>query len=81
MDSQYYVLVAIVALAVVCLVTLLRTGTAHAARLTPLAAVAFGFVIAGVVFGEDRLLGYCLIGAGVALAIVDAIRRSGHRAA
>lgn len=45
-------------------------------RLTPLAAVAFACVVAGIVFGEARWLGYSLIGTGVALAVLDAVRRA-----
>jgi hypothetical protein len=30
-----------------------------------------GFVIAGIVFSDNRLIGHSLIGVGVALAIVD----------
>ncbi len=40
-------------------------------ELTPL---AFTFVILGIVFAEDWLIGYSLIGAGVLLSIVSAIK-------
>lgn len=45
-------------------------------RLTPLAGVAMALVVAGVVFGAERWLGYGLMGAGVALAVIDAVLRS-----
>lgn len=79
MDAQVYVLIAVVVLAVVFAVTLWVGRGEHRGRLTPLAGIAFGLVIAGVVFGEHRLLGYTLMGAGVALAVVDIVRRSRHR--
>ncbi len=41
--------------------------------LTPLASLAFGFIMAGIVFGESRLVSYSLMGTGVLLAIIDAI--------
>ncbi len=81
MDAQVYVLVAIVVLAVVFALALWRGRGEQRGRLTPLAGIAFGLVIAGIVFGEHRLLSYSLMGAGVALAVVDIVRRSGHRAA
>jgi hypothetical protein len=81
MDAQVYVLIAIVVLAVVFAVVRWTGRGEPRGRLTPLAGIAFALVIAGVVFGEYRLLGYGLMGAGVALAVVDIVRRSRHRAA
>jgi hypothetical protein len=40
-------------------------------KLSKLAALSFAFIIAGIIFGEDRLIGYGLLGAGVLLAVVD----------
>jgi len=39
-----------------------------------LTSLAFTFVILGIVFAEDWLIGYSLIGAGVLLSIVSAIK-------
>jgi uncharacterized membrane protein len=80
-DARVYVLIAIVVLAVVFAVALWRSRGERPARLTPLAGIAFSLVIAGIVLGEHRLLSYSLMGAGVALAVVDIVRRSGHREA
>lgn len=44
-------------------------------RITPLTGLAFAFVIAGIVFGADRLIGYSLMGIGVIMAIYDMLRR------
>jgi hypothetical protein len=38
------------------------------------AALGGTLVILGIVFGEDRLIGYSFIGAGVLLAIISIIR-------
>lgn len=59
-------------LAVLVLVPRARRGPA---RLTPLGGLAFAFVVAGIVFGESRLLGYGLLAVGVALAVADIVRR------
>ncbi len=40
-------------------------------RLTPLEGIALAFVLAGIIFGDDRLAGYSLIGSGVLLAVID----------
>jgi hypothetical protein len=47
-------------------------------RLTPLAGLAFGFVLAGIIFGDDRLISYSLLGIGVLLAVIDMYRRSSY---
>ena len=65
--------IAVAALGVVFAVVWFRGGTNRTTRLTPLAGLAFGFVIAGIVFSDNRLIGYSLMGVGVALAIVDNI--------
>ena len=41
--------------------------------LSTLASIAFAFVLAGIIFGDDRLIGYSLMGVGVILAIIDII--------
>ena len=72
--SQIYILVSIVTLAVIAfLVFVLKKGKEK--KLTPLAAFAFGFVVAGILFGDERLIGYSLMGIGVLLAVVDIIRQ------
>lgn len=45
-------------------------------RLTPLAALAFSLVLAGILFGQERLIGYALIAVGVILALVDIVQKS-----
>ena len=74
--SQVWVAVAIVVLALVAVLVFAVGRGQRRNRLTPLAGLAFACVVAGIVLGDDRLIGYGLIGAGVALAIADAIVRS-----
>lgn len=74
--SQIWVAASIVALALVAgFVFFVGKGRAEN-RLSPAASLAFGFIIAGLVFGENRLVGYSLMGAGVVLAVVDIAIRS-----
>jgi hypothetical protein len=70
--SQIYIAVAIIALALIALALFFISRKKESYKLTPLAGTAFGFVIAGIIFGENRLIGYSLIGMGVTLAIIDA---------
>ena len=65
---------AIVFLIIVIVMFFVRKGKRQK-PLTPLGGLAFGFVIAGIVFGDSRVVGYSLIGIGIVLAIIDAIMK------
>lgn len=41
-------------------------------RLSTLAAIAFGFVVAGIAFGENRYIGYGMFAIGILLSVIDA---------
>ena len=73
--STAYIAVSIVVLAVVAILIFFVSKGERENRLTPLAGLAFGFVLAGILFGDDRLVGYGLMGVGVVLAIVDIVIR------
>jgi hypothetical protein len=75
--SSIYIAISIIALAVVAaLVFLVKRNTAER-RLTPLASLAFGFILAGLLFSSEyRLLVYGLMGVGVLLAVVDIFNTS-----
>ncbi len=69
--SQIYILVAISVLAVIALLVFAVGKKNGEKRLTPLASFAFAFVLAGILFGDNRLIGYGLMGIGMILAVVD----------
>jgi len=72
--SEIYILIAIIVLLVIAVLVFL-TGKKQN-RLTPLAGLAFAFTIAGIIFSDNRSIGYSLIGIGVILAVIDIFRRS-----
>ena len=72
--SQIYIVIAIVALGVIAGLVYFA-GRRKEQRLTPLAGLAFAFVLAGIIFGQERWLGYGLMGIGVILAVVDMFRK------
>jgi hypothetical protein len=74
-SSQIYILISIIILLIIALVVFFVRKDKKRERLTPLAGIAFAFVIAGMVFGDSRLVGYSLIGVGVLLAVIDVIRK------
>lgn len=45
-------------------------------RLSILSSIAFGFIIAGIVFGENRIISYSLFVIGIILSVVDAYIKS-----
>jgi hypothetical protein len=68
--------VSIAVLALIALLVLFRGKSGKENRLTPLAGLALGFVLAGIIFGDDRFIGYSLLGIGVTLAVIDIFRKS-----
>jgi hypothetical protein len=45
-------------------------------RLSIMSSIAFGFIVAGAVFGENRLISYSLFAIGIIISIVDAYIKS-----
>jgi len=74
--SQIYIAVSIAVLALIALFVLFRGKSRKQNRLTPLAGLALGFILAGSIFGDDRVIGYSLLGIGVILAVADIFRKS-----
>ena len=74
--SQMYIIVAIVVLAVIVLLLFVVGKKGKEKRLTPLASFAFEFVLAGILFGDNKLIGYGLMGIGVILAVIDIFNKS-----
>ena len=74
--SQIFIAVSIIVLAIVALLVFIVSKHKRENRLTPLAGLAFSFVLAGIIFGENRLIGYGLMGVGVLLAVIDIFNRS-----
>jgi hypothetical protein len=70
-SSTIYILVSILALAIVALLIFVFRGESNKNKLTPLAGLAFSFIVAGIIFREARLVGYSLMGVGLVLAVID----------
>ena len=72
--SDAYILITIVVLAILVIV-LVIAGKQVKTRPSKWAFLAFSLIVAGIVFGENRLIGYCLMGTGILLAFIDIIVR------
>ncbi len=73
-----YILLALIvpALILIILAIFLRKKEKPMGTLYFLAGISFAFIIAGIIFGENRILGYSLMGTGVLIAVVDIILKS-----
>jgi len=74
--SQIFIALSIAVLAIVAVLVFFVGKSGKENRLTPLAGLAYGFVLAGILFGDDRFIGYSLLGIGVILAVIDMFNRS-----
>jgi hypothetical protein len=73
--QQTYLVIVLVPLAVIAGLLILTKKIKPESKLSPIAGLSFAFIIAAIVFAENRFIGYALIGIGVLLAIVDIIRK------
>ena len=71
--SQVFVLISIIVLLIIAIFLFFSKKNKKEKRITPLTGIAFGFIVAGIAFGNNRLIGYSLMGAGVLLAIIDIV--------
>jgi hypothetical protein len=77
--SGIFIVGSIVILVVIAAIWFFVARKKKQERLSPLAAIAFAFVIAGIAFGDDRLIGYGLMGIGIILAITDMVLKLKRR--
>ena len=75
--SAVYLAIGLVALLAVAVLALVLGRRPDATALTPLAALSFGMLVAGIVFGESRAVGYTFVAVGIGLALVDLVRKRG----
>jgi len=73
--SQIYIVISIVVLAIIVLLVFFMGKSRKDRKFTALAGLAFAFILAGIIFSDDRLIGYSLIGVGVILAVIDIFKK------
>jgi hypothetical protein len=73
---QIYILILIIILAIIAVILFFVNKNKKDKKLTPLAGLAFGFILVGILFGADRIAGYSLMGVGIILAIIDIIKKT-----
>ena len=77
--SLFYIAASIIILVVLTILVVTLSRNKQINTLTPLAGLAFGFILAGIFFGSNRFIGYSLMGVGVVLAVIDIFNRARSR--
>jgi hypothetical protein len=68
-----WIAISIIALVVIVVLLLIGRGKQYL-KPSNLAVLGMSLVVLGIIFGDDRLIGYSFIGVGVLLSVIDAIR-------
>jgi hypothetical protein len=68
-----WIAISIAALVVIVVLLLIGRGKQYH-KPSNLAILGMSLVVLGIIFGDDRLIGYSFIGVGVLLSVIDAIR-------
>jgi len=71
-----YIAISVISLLIIAVLVFFVKKNEKEKRLSPLAGLAFSFVLAGIIFGDDPFIGYILIGIGVILSVIDIIQKS-----
>lgn len=76
--SQIYILIGIVVLLIIAVLVIFlgkKSKNKKVKPLTPLAGLAFVFIILGILFEDSRLVSYSLMSIGVVLVVIDMIMK------
>jgi hypothetical protein len=68
-----WIAIAISALVVIVVLLLIARGKQYH-KPSNLAILGMSLVVLGIIFGDDRLIGYSFIGVGVLISVIDIIR-------
>jgi cytochrome bd-type quinol oxidase subunit 2 len=71
--ESLWIAISIIALIVIVVLLLIARGRQYL-KPSNIAILGMSLVVLGIIFGDNRLIGYPFIGVGVLLSIVDAIR-------
>jgi hypothetical protein len=71
--EHLWIAISIIALVVIVVVLLIARGRQYQ-QPSNLAILGMSLVVLGIIFGDDPRIGYSLIGVGVLLSVIEAIR-------
>ena len=67
-----YIIVSIIVLLIIMALVFLVKGDGQHKKLTPLASVSFGFILVGILFGDNEIFSYSMFGIGIIFAFIRA---------
>jgi hypothetical protein len=68
-----WIAISIIALVVIVVLLLIARGRQYH-KPSNLSILGMSLVVLGIIFGDDRIIGYSFIGVGVVLSVIEAIR-------
>ena len=71
---EIYIAISVVVLAVIAIFVIYTIKKKKQKQPSKLVMLGMTLVVLGIIFGDDRLIGYSFIGAGVLLSIIDIIK-------
>ena len=71
--EHLWIAISIIALVVIVVLLLIARGRQYQ-QPSNLALLGMSLVVLGIIFGDDRRIGYPLIGVGILLSVIEAIR-------
>ncbi|QRN82135.1 hypothetical protein JR338_06705 [Chloroflexota bacterium] len=74
-----FMIISILALVTIVAFVFLIKRSSERKRLSPLTGVAFAFIIAGMLFEDNRFIGYALLGVGIIISVIDIIIKAQHK--
>jgi hypothetical protein len=74
-SSQIFIITAIVVLAAIVILFYVLGRNRKRGRFTPLAGLAFGCILVGLFFWENRYIGFGFFTGGIILAVIDILRK------
>ena len=72
--QNIYIAIAIIALAIVAVLAVYNRRRWQSKKLSRLAILAFVFILGGLIFGDNQIIGYSFLGLGTLFAVIDIIR-------
>lgn len=75
LGNQIYIAISIIVLSIIAILVIIVGKKRQQKRPSKLALLSFFLVILGMFLGDNRFIGYGLIGAGVIVAIIDIVKK------
>jgi hypothetical protein len=72
--SLPWIAVSLIILAVIGILLIIAKKENKQQPASRLTLLAMGFIVLGIVFGSDRLIGYSFLGIGVIIAVFDLVK-------